>query len=314
LRKESMRRELVACIATTLLFFLSMMFIPILGIFAGIFTPLPSLLFYYRWGRPIGYGGMGGALLLGAVLLTFIGMAQSIPFYSGMLALGLSLGIGMRQHWSVERTIGSSSLVVFFAGALLFSQIHYLGDGNLLQDLEREMHAAVTAALEQYGNSSPETQFLRQSLELFVSTMVRLLPGIALSCALLVSWLNAMVALRFCRLHLLPLPPWGEWSRWKAPEHLVWVLIISGFSFLLPGALLKTVAANILLIVGTVYFLQGLAIVAFYCEQWKLPRVLRAILYGFFLLQQFATLGAVIVGLFDTWFDFRRLTRKPAPD
>jgi hypothetical protein len=54
-----------------------------------------------------------------------------------------------------------------------------------------------------------------------------------------------------------------------------------------------------------------LAIVGFYFERWKLPRIFRAFLYGVILVQQFFTLGAMLMGLFDLWVDFRRLKQSP---
>jgi uncharacterized protein YybS (DUF2232 family) len=88
------------------------------------------------------------------------------------------------------------------------------------------------------------------------------------------------------------------------------VSLEGGFLLFVPSSGLRFLAANVLLVLGTVYLFQGLAIAAFYFEKWKLPRFLRAVIYAFLLLQQFATLGVILVGLFDIWLDFRRLSRK----
>jgi hypothetical protein len=45
----------------------------------------------------------------------------------------------------------------------------------------------------------------------------------------------------------------------------------------------------------------------FYLHHWNVPRLLRAIIYALLLLQQFATLLLILLGLFDMWFNFRRL-------
>jgi len=94
---------------------------------------------------------------------------------------------------------------------------------------------------------------------------------------------------------------------------LVWIVILSGFALLLPVQQLQIIAMNALVVLGTIYLLQGLAIITFYFERWRLPRILQAIFYGFLVLQQFASLGAVLLGFFDIWFDFRRLSKKAAP-
>jgi uncharacterized protein YybS (DUF2232 family) len=66
------------------------------------------------------------------------------------------------------------------------------------------------------------------------------------------------------------------------------------------------------MVAGVVYLFQGLAIVSYYFERWKLPRLFRTAAYAIILIQQFFTLGAMLLGLFDMWFDFRRLSRGTA--
>jgi uncharacterized protein YybS (DUF2232 family) len=113
----------------------------------------------------------------------------------------------------------------------------------------------------------------------------------------------------------LELSQWGEWSLWKAPERLVWGLIGAGVLLILNLDLRVTLfALNVMMVLGTIYLFQGLSISAYYFQQWRLPGFFRGALYGFFFLQQFATLGVMLLGLFDLWFDFRRLSRKPVAD
>jgi len=71
------------------------------------------------------------------------------------------------------------------------------------------------------------------------------------------------------------------------------------------------VGLNVLMVMGTIYLLQGFSILAFYFERWNLPRALRAFLYALLFVQQYLALGAVLLGLFDVWADFRRLSKKP---
>jgi uncharacterized protein YybS (DUF2232 family) len=57
----------------------------------------------------------------------------------------------------------------------------------------------------------------------------------------------------------------------------------------------------------TIYFFQGIAIVSFYFEKKKLPRVLRFVLYSFIALQQIILLVVIGLGFFDIWLNFRKL-------
>ena len=306
-------REVAVSIAATLMFFMAIVFVPMMGLFAGVFTSLPTLLSVYRWGLPMGLWVPGGALVIGGLLLAYLDMLLSVPYLGEMLLLGFVLGTGMRRAWSLEKTIGLASLLVFLSGALLFWSNLAVDAGGVFKSLEEGLQKAISATLKQYAGVSADTLTLEESLKNVIPMVVRLLPGASLASALLTSWLNLLVAKRFCTVRGLPLPAWDPWVQWRAPEMLVWAVIVSGFALLLPIQHLKLVAMNVLVVLGTIYLLQGLAIITFYFERWRLPRILRAIFYGFLVLQQFASLGAVLLGFFDMWFDFRRLTKKAAP-
>jgi uncharacterized protein YybS (DUF2232 family) len=58
-----------------------------------------------------------------------------------------------------------------------------------------------------------------------------------------------------------------------------------------------------------IYFFQGIAIVSFYFEKKRFPKILRGILYGLIALQQLVLLLVIAAGLFDVWIDFRRMKK-----
>lgn len=309
-RNSLVAKELIVGVTATLLFFLSVAMIPVFGIFAGVFTPLPTLLVYYRWGSPWAFGVPGGAAIFGYVLLAFLNLSQSLPYLLEMLLLGLLLGLGMRRNWSLERTVGTASLFVFALGTLVFLLTSGVGDEGSGMQMERDLRETLALILQQYGAASPDKQVVEEAFQKMLPFLLKLLPGAALSSTLMACWLNLVVARRYCRIHQLPMPAWQEWRQWKAPDFMVWIVIAGGVALLLPFGSLKIPGLNVLMAAGVIYLFQGLAIVGFYFERWKLPRVIRAVLYAVILVQQFFTLGAMLMGLFDIWIDFRRLSRE----
>jgi uncharacterized protein YybS (DUF2232 family) len=110
------------------------------------------------------------------------------------------------------------------------------------------------------------------------------------------------------RAQWLSVPTFREWN---CPEHLVWVLVACGFVLFVPTPeAVQTVAVNILLVIGVCYFIQGLAIVAFFFHKNNVPRFLRSATYVLIVFQQMFTLVVATLGLFDLWVDFRRLKKK----
>ncbi len=298
-------------VTATLLFFCTVLFVPMMGFLAGVFTPFPSTLFFSRWGIPKGFWVPGASAVLGSALFLAMGVSHSIPYFLSMVLMGLVLGYGTRCRWSVERTVAAASLLIYVVVVFLFLSTQMSGGQNPIQAIEEDLHRSFAAAIEEAGGMSKEAPLLEEALQRIVPLMAKLAPGGVLSSLLIICWLNLLILRRYRRLQRSPAVLWDEWSRWKAPEHLVWGVIASGFALFLPGApALKTVSLNVLVVLGTVYLLQGMAVLGFYFDRWRVPRFLRAVLYGLVLLQQIATLLAVFMGLFDMWFDFRRISRK----
>lgn len=303
-------REVAAGILATMLCFMSVVMIPVVGIVPGLFTPLPTVLSLYRLGPPAGYIIPGGAAVAGSILLTALEMASSIPYFATFILLGVMLGMAMRHRWSAEKTVGTASAVVCGVGAVMV--LATLGEGGSAHwaAVEEELRQGVTATLLQHGMGTSDPKALEEAVRELLPIMVRMLPGFAVSTALLASWLNLLAVKRYCTRFGVAFPAWGDWSRWKSPDYLVWGVIAAGFCLLIPVSWVRVVATNVLLALGTVYLFHGLAVVAFHFVKWRFPAVARGILYAVIFLQQFATLGVMLAGLFDVWFDFRRLDKK----
>lgn len=103
----------------------------------------------------------------------------------------------------------------------------------------------------------------------------------------------------------------GRLSYFKAPDYLVWVLIVSlALAFIdvkLP--LLKIIAINVLNICVITYFIQGFAILFNFFEVFKVGIFTRFIMVLCMVVQlPFVT---VVFGVLDYWFNFRgRFLRK----
>ncbi len=300
-------------VLATLASFLPVLVIPILGVFFSIFSPLPTLLSYYRLDRPLGFVIPVGVMAVSWVVLAHLNATQGLFYLGEMILLGLVLGAGMRKGLSLEKTVGGASLAVFGVSSVIFWYSQGGIGSEVFQGLEKEFKESITAVLRQHESLSDGKYALDQVIDKFSWFLVRLLPGVTLASTVIVAWLNLLMAVRFCRAQSVALPSWPEWTRWGAPDYLVWPVIAAGFGFVLPSMTSKIIALNFLIVFGAVYLLQGLAIVVFYFDRWKLPKVLRALFYILLLLQQFATLGVVFLGFFDVWFDFRRLSQKSAP-
>lgn len=296
----------------TLSLFLSITFIPLVGFFPGVLTPTPTALNTIRWGRPLSWVVPGCSGLIGAVILFWMEMSLNIPYFLGLLAMGIVLGQGIKSEWPVEKTVGLSTLVMVLMAGLLLLVAFVESGGEMVRLLEQDLRNTISHTFKQLGSSSPERQELERMLLDVVPLMVRVIPGVLIASTLAVSWLNLLVSRRYCRAAAMESCIREKLTLWKAPEPLVWFVIGAGLMLLVPVDQIWVLGLNLLIVLGSVYFLHGLAIVTFYFDKWKVPFIARGLIYALMFLQQFAAIATAALGLFDIWFDFRKLVKKPA--
>jgi uncharacterized protein YybS (DUF2232 family) len=98
-------------------------------------------------------------------------------------------------------------------------------------------------------------------------------------------------------------------------ENLRWPIGLAVAFCALGGAvvvpLLRPVAYNGLLVLAFLYALQGLSVVGYYVRRLAGPPMLRAALLVLVLLNPWAAQILALVGLFDTWLEFRRWADPP---
>ena len=68
------------------------------------------------------------------------------------------------------------------------------------------------------------------------------------------------------------------------------------------------VGISFLMVFGTLYIIQGLAVVRFYTAKSKVGRVAQLMIMITAIFIQLVFQGISWLGLFDTWFDFRKLS------
>jgi uncharacterized protein YybS (DUF2232 family) len=305
-------KELLFQIVLTVGLFLSIPFLAPIGFFPGILTPAPTAVALIRWAPPNAWLVPGCSALIGSLTLYLLDVADYIPCLLALIGMGAIMGQGLRYRWSTEKVVGFSSLFAIGIAALVIILALAETNGELFDLIAQQMRAAISTALKEFWGTTPETQELESRLADAVPLIVQTIPGMLVSTALVISWLNLLVSRRYCRMASIELGDPENLTLWKTPEFIVWFAIAGGLMTLFPVSDFRIPGINLLVIIGAIYFLHGLAIAAFYFEKWKLPLFVKGFLYALLFLQQFASLATAIMGLFDMWFDFRKLSRKQA--
>ena len=307
-RLEVISRFFLA-LASTAFLLISGIAVPPLGIVLMPLVSQPVLSFGFRFG--IAWGVV--MVPLATVLLLVLAGTELALIYGifGLMTL-LLFGLLGRLR-SIELLVSGIAGVIFIVtGGLLF---YFYGSWPaVVQDLRRSLSENLAAALrihEKMGFPRDSLDLLKERMPQIVETTLEFLPGLLFVSLGLIVLINIIF---LCRRFPAQRAQWlsiENFREWKAPEPLVWGLIACGFALFMPGlGVARTFTSNVLLVIGACYFIQGLAIIAYFFHKNNVPRFLRGVTYVLIAFEQIFTLMVVGLGLFDLWGDFRRLRKN----
>jgi uncharacterized protein YybS (DUF2232 family) len=306
--RSSMTTDLFRGIAAVGLLFYAATHIPIFGFFISLLIPVMILFYRLKLGRRI--GGIIPALSGAIMALTLGGASFEMLFFFELMVLGFALGELLERSLSVERTVLLAGGIVIGSGAVcLVGYAAAAGISPMAMVTEYvDRNLQMTMALyESVGMADDVMQAVSESLDAIRFFLVRILPALAVASVLFTAWTTLLLVRPAARRYGLAFPDFGRLNRWRPPEFLVWGAIGSGILLLLPAKALRMMGVNGLIVLMTVYFFAGIAIISFYLEKKRLPLFFRACIYMFIALQQIAFFMVIGIGFFDTWFNFRKL-------
>jgi len=86
---------------------------------------------------------------------------------------------------------------------------------------------------------------------------------------------------------------------------MIWLLIVAGFAMLSNVEMVTIPALNVLVVLGVLYFLQGMAVISSMFYRLGSSPVLKVALYLLLFVQPYAVALVAAIGIFDLWGDFR---------
>jgi len=306
--KRGISKDVLNGIGITILLFAVSIYLPLVGFFCAVFIPLPMIFYRSKLGRKVGALIPAMAVM---VMLTIMGRVSiDLLFFVELLLLGFVLGEFFELDLSLEKTIGYAVLIVLAMGViclLFYSNLTSFGITALVTDYVSKNLELSLGLYKSMGMSEENIQLISSSLQSIQYVLIRILPALAIMATLFVSWTSILISKHLLMRKGLFYPDFGALTHWKAPEFLVWGVIACGLLLLFPERGLKMFGLNGLLVLMTLFFFEGIAIVAFFFEKKRFPNVLRFFLYSLIALQQILLLLVIGLGFFDVWLNFRKL-------
>jgi uncharacterized protein YybS (DUF2232 family) len=283
-----------------------------------ILAPLPVFYYLVASGQNRGINTIGAALLFSALIMLLAGQIGGFIFTLLMLPAGLCLAREARKKEGSPVRSGLRASLILLLSWLLWALLYGIFQSDSTS-LYRDILVSLDAGLVEVGKSLANNASLAPEQTLEVETTIAglreflpgVIPGLLLVTILNTVFLNMVTGqwlLRRRRAHT----PWPPLTEWRLPEALVILVILAGFTLLLPVTVFKMVGLNLLLVVGTIYFFQGLAILASFLARWGVPPPLRTLIFVLVLIQAYGLAMLAVTGLIDVWTDMRR--RRPVTE
>jgi uncharacterized protein YybS (DUF2232 family) len=206
---------------------------------------------------------------------------------------------------------GAKGLTALVATWLLFLGIYgAVAEVNpyrqLLVTLDGALQQTVELSTSKDADLSPEmVAGLNQAIEAMRETIPKVLPGLLLSMAIMTVWLN-MVVINSLATRITGSAPWGSYATWKLPEPLVWLPVAAIATMLFGSGTLQEIGIWMVMVAGLLYLFQGLAVLMTLLTRWRVPPLVRTILYVVCFLQSYGLLLLALLGLIDVWFNLRK--------
>jgi uncharacterized protein YybS (DUF2232 family) len=275
---------------------------------AGLVSPFPILLQRLR-------SGAGAAALATLVAVGTLGIVFSVVPAGTFLILlvipTLLIPEAMARGRGLLRGCGWAFVVV---SMLILLALFFRGGAmatRFLQPLEEFRSPQFLEGLKASGLPPERVADWDEQMTQLHDAMAVVFPGAYVIAGALIVLANAVVL----RFYLARRDPgWlegGEFERIRWSPLLAMGFVLAGGAVALPD--LRLAAYNVLLVLAFFFLLQGLAVTAFYAHRLAGPPFLRIAVVVLVLVNPWAPQILALLGLFDTWIDFRKWAEPPPP-
>jgi len=262
------------------------------------------------------YGQRKGAMMLrNGALMAIIGalLLHLLPgtlFAMTMMPVGYSFSRSAAEHDDEIQTALKGLIVLGVSWFVYWAVYWIVRDVNPYMQLLRVLDTGFSQAYEVYRNNSEiplETLVYIEEVVTEVRAMIpKILPGILACTLLLTVWINLLGGITLLEKLKPGTLPWKKYSEWRLPDRLVWLPIISGFAWAAGTGAVSSIAISSVLVSTLLYFFQGLSVLIYFIDRWKIPLYLKILIYGILIFQSYGLLILSIAGIADVWIDFRR--------
>lgn len=297
-----------AGIGITLLCLLGASWLGPFGSFLNLLTPVAAVYVGMRFGLRSGIV----IVVVTSALLQQLATTYTLAAYIGIFGISsLLLPAFLRRSIPWDRSVFYATIgSVVVTAVMIVAAV--LSTGTNLHELTNQMvQSEVQQAMQIYrdtGFTEAQLQEMQQVMDGMASFIIESFYGLYVVSLLFIQALSLLLLQRFkrdsYRISGTPFP------QWRVPAGVIWLLIASGFSLLVPIDLIALIGRNLLIVLLPLYFLQGMAVVSNYMQKKPYPPLVKGLIYMLLLILNPLPIIITCAGVFDLWIDFRRPRQK----
>jgi hypothetical protein len=276
-----------------------------LSAFFAIFSPFPLLFLQFKKGR------MWACLAVAtnSAIVFIAGGSLSLFFYFVFcVTLSMTLAELLRKKVAIEKAVGWTLFAMTLCGAGFVLGDSIIRHASPLNELRTQVLTFVDTLGQAMSNNGALLD--QADLDDWKKSLTIEFPSAIAILSLIFVWVNLVLLLKVNPNRVresLGLDS-SFLKNWKTPEILVWPTIVAGLFLIVEAGIVSDIAINVFRFLMAVYVIQGLSIVSFFFDVWRIQGFFRGI--GFFLVLFFLMPLILCLGFFDLWFDFRGKFRQ----
>ncbi len=281
---------------------------------------LPLLVFFTL--KEQGFYSGNRAVLIATVIGFLVCLSSSsvslFVFAITLIPAGFVLNHSANKNESPALAGLKATIVVCLGWAICLSGILTPSEQAPYLRLIDSLHAGIDEVIEYYrvkDNGSVEMDLAMESTFLQLKVGLPLiLPSILASFAMVLVFFTTIVGNRLV-LKICKEECWPPFQTWTISDKLIWLAIITGIAVFVPLDPVRFTGSNLLILLSLIYCFQGFSIAVFFMNKWNVPILMRSFIYVIVIFQSFGTAILLVIGIADTWLNFRKLAlNEPKTD
>ena len=277
-------------------------------------VPVPVCYYLVKLGQTKANSILINAILFAGIAALIFGSLPAFIFTCTMLPVGLIIGKSHLSEVSPPRAGLQAVGILVLLWIAFWTTYGSMTQTNPYQEMLTSMDASLTTVSSMYQSDTSlslnDKEEIANTIKMLRDFMQQIAPGLLLMTAIITVWLNLLLGQWIINRKLPSQSTWPPYRLWRLPEQLIWVVIGGGFMAIIPAAGFSAIGKNILLAIGTLYFFQGIAVLAKLFAKWSIPRPMRVFLFAIAILQGAGFFALAVIGIADIWVNFG----TPRPD